>query len=192
MAPAAVATGSSRPVTDSPRGRATVTSSTPARVRILTSIRVRRRASARCGHSRSFACSTILPSGLRAQQPGPASTPPSSSGAGSRSAARARRTSTIRGCMRPSGAATAHTAGLTIRPAASSQPTRISSATASPARCRWKTPRSASAATTTAPTHCRSSASRRLSTPAAATPGLKSSASCASTRPGAASTSQPT
>ncbi len=44
------------------------------------------------------------------------------------------------------------TAGLTRRAVASLRPTPTSSATASPARCRWKTTRSASAASTTAPT----------------------------------------
>ncbi len=43
-------------------------------------------------------------------------------------------------------------AGLTRQAVVSLRPTRTSSATASPARCRWKTTRSASAASITAPT----------------------------------------
>ena len=76
----------------------------------------------------------------------------SSSGVASRSAAPARRTSTAPGSTPTSGVRTARSAGP-IRPAAASlRLTPTSSATASLARCRWKTTRSASAASTTAPT----------------------------------------
>ena len=72
-------------------------------------------------------------------------------------------------------------------------PIRTRSATASPPRCRWRTTSIRSAATTTAPMLCRFSASaHRRSTRAAATPGPRSSVSCGSIRPGAASTSRAT